>query len=206
MPFHTLQQLTDPWWGQQPDESLTAYTRFTQYRDQKRGERSRSEVAESCQRAVRTINEQAKAHRWDERVAAWDQEETRQHRERVAVRAERLAEAQMSSAEEILLLLRKSVRNSIDRGELLEPGEIPKWAESVIKLDQSAQKAPDHARAIYRTANAEGTRGSATVSEIDVPEFAGLEPAAQRERVTEMLSAMQRLGSYEKRELDSAGE
>lgn len=210
MAFRKFDSLTEPWWGRQPEESLAAYTRFCQYRELRRGERSYAHVADSSGVKPDTITHQAKAHRWQERAAAWDEEQTRQHEERIQGRAERVAEAELTAAEEILHLCRKSVRSAIERNDLLDPGEVPKWTESAIKLRQASQRAPEHTRAVYRTAYGETPNGAAQVTEIDVPEFRNLEPAAQRERVTEMLSAMKRLGDYEQRELantdDNAGE
>lgn len=201
MAFQRFEHLQEPWWGKQPDESLTAYTRFSQYRDQKRGERSHQQVAESHQRAVRTVTQQAQAHRWDERAAAFDEEQTRQHRERITQRAERFAEAQLSAGEEYLHLCRKSVRSAIEHGEVLDPGDVPKWTDAAIKLRQAAQSAPDHVRAIYRhaeTTNGEG--GNSSAWEIDLPEFEGMSPAGKRERITEMISSISRLHEYQQRE------
>lgn len=200
MGFRHLDRLTEPWDGKQPDESLTHYTRFSQFRDQKRGERSVSEVAERVGVQTRTIEREAKAHRWDERAAETDRKATARHDERIAARSERYAEQQLATGEEILLLCRKSVRAAIEQDEVLSPADVPKWTEAAIKLRQSAQHAPDHVRAIYRQAETSGPGGTTSAWEIDVPEFEGLSPAGKRDRVVEMVSSISRLSEYEQRE------
>lgn len=203
MAFQSFDRLTEPWWEQQPEESPTAYARFAAYRDQPKGERSFEKVIESITKKVtyKSLKNQSSAHRWRDRIAAYDQSQLEKHRDRIADRSERLAESQISAAAEMLLAARKSVRYVIDNGIILEPEQAAKWADAAIKLGKAAADAP---REVLRlTQHAEATGDVATV-ELDIPELANLGPNEARERLTEMVTSVSRLDDYRKRQDRSA--
>lgn len=203
MGYKPIGTLSDPWWERQPEETSTAYARFVEYRQQQRGRRSLSQVAESLSVKRQTVQVLAKAHRWDERVAAWDQHQTEQHQERITAHAERLAEAEIRAAEEALLLVRRTVRDDLDNGRMLTHAEAPKWADVAIKLGEAALRTPERMRTIYRQAQTHGD-GTASAYEVDIPDLEGLSPEARRERVQEMMSGIVRLNQYQQREEDRA--
>lgn len=198
MGFHQLTTLREPLWERQDSETPRLFDRFETYLDQPRGRRNLAEIARHLGVRRQTIQEQASAHRWADRAAAFDAEQTRQHRERINDKAERLAERELDAAERAIEHARRSITAAMDAGEQLTPGELPRWMEAAFKLGESAARAPEHVRSVYRHAQ---TPEGGTATEVEVPEqLQGLEPAAQRERVTEMLDGLQRLAAYEERE------
>lgn len=204
MAFAQLVTLTEPWWGRQPGESPNAYQRFSQYREQPRGERSLAKLAESLARDPRTIQQQAQGGRWEERAAAWDAEQSRQHQERISAHAERLAEAQIQASTELLHAVRTAVRDTLKSGETLERDEVGRWSDAAVKLAQSAQKTGESVRTVYRhaqaTAQGDGTTSGVQLQEIEVPELAGLSPQGKHDRISEIVSSLSRFASYEQRE------
>lgn len=130
-------------WDRQPGESAKAHARFSTYRDTKPAERSYRLVAESYGVALVTINKQATAHRWQERVAAFDAHEDNLRRIRLRERDEELCRAQMDIARTASAIAIKSVRQIAETGELLDPVVLPKWVEMIERLRRVALDAPD---------------------------------------------------------------
>ena len=138
----TLHPGRDPW-DRQPDESAKAHARFITYRDTKPTERSYRAVAESYGCSLVTIEKQASAHRWQDRVAAYDTHEARTRRARMHERDEELCRAQMDIARTASAVAIKSVRDIAESGQLLDPAVLPKWVEMIERLRRVALDAPD---------------------------------------------------------------
>ena len=201
MGFRTFARLTDPWWEQQPGESPTHYARFAVYRDMPPGDRSLRKVLERVTKKVtyNSLKNQAYSHRWRDRVAAFDRHQSEQHYQRVADRAERLAEVKLATASDIITAVRHSVQYVLDNDIILEPEQAAKWADAAVKLAKAASEAPSHV--MRMTASVEHTgAGSHASVEIEVPELAGLSPEEARERLTEMVSGVARLEDYRQRQ------
>lgn len=198
MGYHQITSLTGSLWERQDGETARAHERFLAYLDQPRGRRTYAAVAGGLGLRRQSVQEQASAHRWVERAAAWDAEQTRQHRERINEKAERLAERQLDAAERAIEHARRSITAALDAGEQLTPAELPRWVEAATKLGESAARAPEHVRAVYR--HAEANQDGASATEIQIPELQGLDPAQQRERMTEIVESLERLAAYERRE------
>lgn len=64
-------------WERQPNEGTKAFEAFTVYRDLGQ-ERTLPKVAETLNKSVGLISRWSGAHKWVERVAAWDDEADRQ--------------------------------------------------------------------------------------------------------------------------------
>lgn len=215
MGFTPITTLHEPWWERQPDESLTAYTRFCRYRDHDpaacddNGQRSYQAVATSFRISDRAVREQAKAHRWADRAAAHDDQQKREadarHHDWIHQQANQLAEAQIRASHEMTHLVRYSVREHITHGTALEADEIPKVADAAAKLGQSAQRAPEQARAIYRQATSTDTTSTSSAYEIEIPELRNLGPDGARQRLADMLEGVQRITEYTKRETGEQG-
>lgn len=219
--------LVEPVDKQQPDEPLNAYTRFCRYRDQLNpgddprttntvnGERISARslplIAAAFGVSERAIRDQAQRYRWRERARAYDDERRAErdadHEAKIAAHAQQLAEAELATAEDMLTYVRSSVRTAAATGDVLAAEDVPKWADSAIKLRQAAQKAPDHVRAVYRSATTsttttagDGTTASAVELDVDVPEIRGLTPDRQRERLGEWLASIERSHRYRARD------
>lgn len=210
--YRYFETLKDPYWEKQPDESPTAYERFKFYRDeafeddtvrskpdlQHRAQRSLRLVADEFRVADRTIRELAKCHRWKDRIAALDDELSRQHRERMAARAERFADQQLATANELLYASRAALQHLIhnDGYKGMEPDEVAKWIDASIKLGKAALEPVENPRSVLRAATSRGDSNAASMVELEIPELAELSPQGQRERITDALSSLVRLQSY----------
>lgn len=211
MGYKRLERLDEPWYGKQPGESPTAYKRFLQYRQQRRGRRSYEQVAEEYDCKADTIRHQAKALRWEDRVAAWDEEQSRRHDEVILAHAEMLAEEQISTATEMMRAARVAVREHITAGESLDPGEVARWADTASKISSEARQSREKSRAVYRQAAGEssaagGDGGGGTLyREVEIPEFSGLSSEGKRQRIEDIVSSLARFDAYEQREQDEGG-
>lgn len=216
MGYRYLATLRDPYWEKQPDESPTAYERFKYYRDeafedgtvrakpdlQHRAQRSLRLVADEFGVAARTIRELAKCHRWSDRIAALDDERSRQHRERMAARAERFADAQLATASEALYAARAGLQHLIQHEGYreMEPDELVRWIDASIKLGKAAMEPVENPRSILRAATSRNDGNAASMVELEIPELAELSPQGQRERITDALGSLARLQTYLERD------
>lgn len=130
-------------WERQPDESAKAHARFSTYRDTKPSERSYRQVAESYGCSAVTIEKQAAAHHWQDRVAAFDAAEQATRRARIRERDEELCRAQMDIARVASVIAVKSVKHIAESNEPLDPNTLPRWIEMIERLRRIALDEPD---------------------------------------------------------------
>lgn len=185
MSYRAFGTLVDPYWQRQPEETAAAFARFCEYRDMPRGSRSLSRVADGLSRTRQAVQAQASAHRWDVRAAAFDEEQSRQHHERIARWSEQLAEQQIALALEVLLATRVALRHTLINGPMPGLNQLPKLADVAIRLGDAAMRAPERVRAAERP---EGAAEPLRELHVNVPELAELEPAERQQQITELVN------------------
>lgn len=140
-------------------------------------------MSESYRLAEITIRKQAEAHRWDERVAAWDAEQSRRHQARIAHQAERLARAQVDVALAMTNAVARSVQHILQSGVPLDPSNAARWLDIAARVGRMAQQQPEQVVAVT------GPSGGP----VEIAEFEGLTPEEKRARATEMAEGVLRL-------------
>ena len=176
----------DPW-QQQPGESAAAYAKFVAYRELP-GRRSYAKVAESYGVAKRTIEAQAKAHQWQTRVTAFDDNELAERRQAIRRQSAKLATAQIEVALGMTQAVARSVRYALDNDIALEPGDAARWLDIAAKVAKVATSQPDI------TVGVTGADGGPI--EVSIPELDGLTPDQQRARLNDMVASISRLAAY----------
>lgn len=176
----------DPW-QQQPGESAAAYRKFVAYREQP-GRRSYAKVAESFGITRRTVEAQAKAHQWQTRVTAFDDNELAERRQAIRRQSAKLATAQIEVALGMTQTVARSVRYALDNGIALEPSDAARWLDIAAKVAKVATSQPDI------TVGVTGADGGPV--EVSIPELDGLTPDQQRARLNDMIGSLARLDDY----------
>jgi len=176
-----------PAWHRQPGESAEAHRRFMAYCDMP-GRRSVAKLAENFGITSRAIEQQAEAHQWRDRAAAYDAHEAEQRRDAVRRQSHRLAVAQIETALGMTQAVARAVRYVLDNNIVLDTPDAARWLDIAAKVAKVAQEQPDI------TVGLAGPQGGAV--EVSIPELEGLTPDAQRQRINEMVASVSRLADY----------
>lgn len=132
----------DPW-ERQPGETHKMYGRFETYRDLPPSERSYKTVAKSYGTSLVTIQKQGSSHRWQERVAAWDNHDNAMRRAKLRERDTELCRAQMEIARAASAIAVKTIQSMAENGETLDATTLPRWVEMIERLRRIALDQPD---------------------------------------------------------------
>lgn len=178
----TLHPNRDPW-DQQPGETPKLHARFVTYRDEIDHPRKYRMVAERYGVSLQTIEKQAVAHRWQDRAAAFDENESRIRRERIRMKAAKLSDRQMDIALGMVQAVGQSVHYVLQNRLMLEAADAAKWLDIATKVAKIAEGQPE------RTLAVTGKDGGP----IEIEEFQGLSPEQQRLRAQEMAQGVLRL-------------
>lgn len=133
----------DPW-ERQPDESARMHGRFLAYRDLPPRKRRYETVAKSYGLALVTVQKQAVAHMWQDRVAAWDAHEAAERRAVMADRDRELCRVQLDMARASAAIAMRTLQHLASEEALIDPALLPRWAEMISKMRSSAMDEPDH--------------------------------------------------------------
>ncbi|ONK13154.1 hypothetical protein [Streptomyces sp. MP131-18] len=171
-------------WERQPGESAKAFGRFSLFLDTTPSQRSYSEIAASYGCSVSVIQKQAAVHLWQERVAAYDAERSRQRRERIRERDEELCRILMDLARATSTLVARTIQHIAETREPLDAHIVPRWVEAIERMRRIALDQPD--KVLMEVTGKDG-------GPIEISEFEGLSEEEKRLRAQEMAEGVLRL-------------
>lgn len=127
-------------WERQPKETDPAWVAFVVYRDQETGERSLREAARTLNKSLTVIGGWSKRWSWVDRVAAWDNEQDRLHRQSL-VRRRRLARLRhLRIASQALELVEQQLTAMTARvaagGDPMKDGDVIRLLTDAARLER----------------------------------------------------------------------
>lgn len=140
MAVRTFDTLVEPIWQRQPEESLTAWKRFRNYRDQPHTTKGRLLwlVADHFRASDRSIQELADKQRWEERARAYDAHvratSHERHAQAISARADQHAATQLATATDLLHYIRTSLHVLTRDGIYADADTIPALADAATQL------------------------------------------------------------------------
>ncbi|MFF8506749.1 hypothetical protein ACF064_01550 [Streptomyces sp. NPDC015492] len=127
-------------WERQPAESESQFERFELFREMG-AKRSPSLLAKKLEMSTAYVSNLARIGRWRERAAAWDREQARQDRARLADAEREHAAAGIAASRMIYEHVMETLVEMRDRGDRFKPGQVSRLLEVASKVGWDALRA-----------------------------------------------------------------